>query len=74
MSILAQYTYYHPGFGMGLGELLIWVVVVAALCAIVFRVALPAMGVGLPAWAMQCFWIIVIAFVCIFCIKLLLVM
>ncbi len=47
------------------------VIIAAALLAICL-VALPAMGISIPAWAMQVLWIIVIALVCIFAIKFLL--
>lgn len=51
--------------------LAITVILVAAVVAIVF-VACRAMGVAIPGWVVQVFWILVIAVVCIFAIKLLL--
>lgn len=55
----------------GIGGLAIWIVLVAAIVAIVI-IACGAMGVAIPAWAKQVLWVIVIAAVCIFAIKFLL--
>jgi hypothetical protein len=46
-------------------------VIVGAVLAVLF-IALPAMGVIIPAWVMQIFWVLVIAFVAILAIKFLL--
>ncbi len=54
-----------------LAELLVAVIVIAALCAIVY-VAVRAMGVEFPAWAVQILWIVVIAAVAILAIRLVL--
>lgn len=55
--------------GLSIGELAIWIVIVAAVVALVI-VALKGMGVSPPAWAMQVLWIVVIAVVVIFAIRL----
>jgi hypothetical protein len=57
-------------FGLGFGELLIWVIAVAAAVAIVY-VALNHFGIRIPDWAAKIFWIIVVAFVAIFALRLL---
>lgn len=56
-------------FGGGIGELAIWIIILAAVVAIVF-IATKAMGVSIPSWVIQVFWIVVIAVVCIAAIKL----
>jgi hypothetical protein len=50
--------------------LAIWIIIVAAVAAIVF-VALKTMGVAIPGWVVQVFWILVVAVVCILAIKFL---
>jgi hypothetical protein len=50
--------------------LAIWIIIVAAVAAIVW-VALRTMGVAIPGWVMQVFWILVVAVVCILTIKFL---
>jgi hypothetical protein len=55
----------------GIAGLAIWLILLAAVVAIVF-IACRAMGIAIPGWVVQVFWIVVIAFVCIFAIKLLL--
>lgn len=54
--------------GMSIGNLAIAVVVIAAVVALVF-VALHQFGITIPAWVVQCFWIVVVAMVVIVCIK-----
>jgi hypothetical protein len=54
----------------GIAGLAIWVIIVAAIAAIVF-VACKAMGVAIPGWVVNVFWIVVIAVVCILAIKFL---
>ncbi len=44
------------------------IVIIAAVCALV-GVALHEFGVKIPAWVVRCFWIVVIAFVVILCIR-----
>jgi hypothetical protein len=51
-------------------SLAIWIIIVAAVAAIVF-VALRTMGVAIPGWVVQIFWIVVVAIVCILAIKFL---
>lgn len=56
---------------MGLGELLVTVVVVAALIAVVW-IALRAFGMSPPPWAVQILWVVVIAVVAVVAIRFLL--
>ena len=55
---------------MSIGALAIWVIAIAAIVAVVF-IATRAMGVTIPAWVIQVMWVIIIAVVCIFAVKLL---
>lgn len=55
----------------GIAGMAIWVIIVAAIVAIVF-IACRAMGVAIPPWVVQVFWVVIIAIVCVFAIKLLL--
>lgn len=55
----------------GVAGLAIWIIILAAVVAIVF-IATKAMGVTIPGWVIQVFWVVVIAVVCIAAIKLLL--
>lgn len=59
--------------GWGVGEIAIFVVVVAAIIALVY-IGLTQFGVKIPGWVMQIFWVLVVAFVVIFAIRLLLSM
>jgi hypothetical protein len=54
----------------GIAGLAIWIILVAAIAAIVF-IACKAMGVAIPPWVVQVFWVLVIAVVCIVAIKFL---
>lgn len=56
-----------------LADVAVAVIVIAALAAIVF-IALRAMHIEVPQWAMQVAGVLVVAFVCILAIKFLLVM
>ena len=58
-------------FPGGIAGLAIAVIIVAAVVAIVF-VACRQMGVEIPGWVVQVFWILVVAVVCIAAIRLLL--
>lgn len=51
-----------------IGHIAIAIVVIAAIVALVY-VALREFGVSIPGWVIQCFWIVVVAMVVIFCIK-----
>ncbi len=53
----------------GIADIAIMIVVIAAIVALVY-VALRQFGVSIPAWVQQIFWIVVVAFVVIFAIKL----
>jgi len=59
--------------GLSIGQLLIYVVVIAACIALVY-VALRQFGVAIPGWVVQVFWIVAVAFVVICAIKLVLSM
>lgn len=50
-------------------EIAIMIVVIAAVVALVY-VALKQFGVSIPEWVKQVFWIVVVAFVVIFAIRL----
>ena len=54
--------------GVGLGQLLIYVVVIAACIGLVY-VALQQFGVAIPAFAVKIFWIVVCAFLVIVAIR-----
>lgn len=60
-------------FAGGVGSYAIAAIIIAAVCIIVF-IAFKAMGVAIPPWVIQVFWVLVIAFVCIAAVKLLLSM
>ncbi len=55
----------------GIAGMAILVIIVAAVAAIVF-IALRQMGVAIPPWVVQVFWVLVVAVVCIAAIKFLL--
>ncbi len=50
-------------------DLLVLIVIVAA-CVALMYVALRQFGVSIPAWVVQVFWIVIVAFVVIFAIRL----
>ena len=54
----------------GIADFLILVVIVAACCAVTW-IALKQFQVQIPPWAIQVFWVVVVAFVVIFAIRLL---
>ena len=54
--------------GFSIAQLCILIVVIAAIVALMY-VALNKFGINIPDWVVQCFWIIVVTFVVIFCIK-----
>ena len=66
LGILAQAA--GPFWGYGIGQVLIAVVLIAACVALVY-VALRQFGIAIPAWFIQCMWIVVVAMVVIFCIR-----
>ena len=55
--------------GWSIGHMLIAVVIIAACVALVY-VALRQFGIAIPAWVQQVFWIVIVAFVVIFAIRL----
>lgn len=54
---------------LSLPALLIFIVAIAAGVALLY-VALRQFGVAIPNWVIQAFWIVVVAFVIIACIRL----
>jgi hypothetical protein len=54
---------------LGFVQIAIIVVVIAAVVALVY-IALRQFGVQIPGWVIQCVWIVIVAIVVIFCIKL----
>ena len=56
--------------GWTIVQVLIAVIIIAAVIGIVY-VALQQFGVAIPDWAKKVFWIVVVAVVCIFAIKVL---
>lgn len=62
-----------PFWGYSVGQALITLVVLAAILAIAYT-AIRAMGTPIPQWVLNIFWIVVIAFVAVFAIKLVLTM
>jgi hypothetical protein len=58
-------------WGWSVGELAIIVVIIAAVCALVW-VALRQFGIAVPPWVQQVFWIIVVAVVVVAGIRLVL--
>jgi len=61
------------GRAMGIGEIAIYIVIVAAVVALVY-VALRQFGITIPPWVVTVFWILVVAFVIIFAIRLVMAM
>ncbi len=55
----------------GLGDILIAIVVIAACIALVY-IALRQFGITIPEWVKQVFWVVVVAIVVIFAIRLVL--
>ena len=53
----------------GIGDIAIAIVMIAAIVALVY-VALRQFGVAIPQWVIQIFWIVIIALVAIFAVKL----
>lgn len=53
----------------GVVEIAIAIVIIAAIVALVY-VALRQFGVSIPAWVQNVFWIVVVAFVIIFAIRI----
>ncbi len=67
MLLLAQFG--HDLRSWGIAEIAIAIVVIAAIVALVY-VALRKFQLSIPDWVVQVFWIIVVAFVIIFAIRL----
>jgi len=62
MNLILAATY-------SIGQLAIYVVVAAAVIAIVY-IALTQMGVAIPHWVVQIFWVLVVLFVALLAIRL----
>lgn len=71
MSVLAQIAGGGGIASWSLGSILIAIVVIAACVALVY-VALRQFGITIPPWVVQVFWIVVVAIVVIFAIRLVL--
>ncbi len=56
-------------YGLSIGEFAIWAVIICGIIGIAI-VAMRAMGVAPPPWAIQIAWIVVIVLVAIFAIRL----
>ena len=56
-------------FGLSIVSLAIWIVVIAAVVALV-TIGVRQMGVTIPPWVVSCFWVVIVAVVVIFCIRL----
>jgi hypothetical protein len=67
-QILAQGGRFMAGWG--LVDIIIAIIIIAAAIGIMY-VALRVFGVAIPPWVVQIFWIVVVAFVAIFAIRLL---
>lgn len=67
-QILAQGGRFFAGWG--LVEIIIAIIIIGAAIGIMY-IALQKFGVAIPAWAVQIFWIVIVAFVAIFAIRLL---
>lgn len=55
--------------GYSISQLLIAVVIVAA-CVALVTIALRKFGIAIPDWVVQVFWVVIVAFVVIFGIRL----
>ena len=69
-NIIAQINRIDP-MSWSIGQLLITVVAVAAAIALVW-IALRQFKVDIPPWVIQVFWVVVVALVVIFAIRLVL--
>jgi hypothetical protein len=73
MNLLAQFQQHFGGGSWGIGEILIAIIVIAACIGIMF-VAIKVFGVTIPQWAIQIFWIVVVAACAILAIRFVLSM
>lgn len=60
-------------WGLGVGEVAILVVVIAAIIALVC-IALRKFGISIPEWVKQVAWVVIVAFVVILAIRLVMTM
>lgn len=66
LSLFADVVYVRP---YSFTELAIWLVVVSAVIALVY-IALKQFNISIPSWVVNIFWILLVAFVVIFAIRL----
>lgn len=66
---MTLFALYGPIASWSFGEIAIFIVAMAAIVALVY-VALRKFGVSIPDWVVQCFWIVVVAFVVIAAIRM----
>ncbi len=59
--------------GWSITEIIVTVIIIAAVIGVMY-IALNQFGIKIPPWAVQIFWIVVVAFVAIFAIRLLMTM
>ncbi len=55
-------------WGLDIVHVCILIVIIAGLVAIVY-IALNKLGVGIPEWVKQVFWVVVVVFICVIAIK-----
>ncbi len=60
-------------YGLGIGEFVIWAIIVAGIVAIGV-IIMKALGYSPPPWATQIFWVVIMIFVAIFAIRLIMSM
>lgn len=68
LSLLGEVVLFRGG-AWGIGEIAIAIVIIAAVVALVM-IACRQFGVSPPPWLIQCLWVVLVAVVVIFCIRL----
>jgi hypothetical protein len=56
--------------GIGIGQLVIYAIIVAGIVAVLY-VVLQKLGVAIPGWVIQLFWIVVVVVVGVFVVRFL---
>ena len=69
LAIAQWLPFSRPTATWGIGDFLIAIVMIAAGVALMY-LALQYFGVAIPDWVQKAFWIVVVAAVVIFCIRL----
>ena len=69
--VIVLVNYYSEIVIMDIGQLAIYVVIIAAIIALV-TIAIRQFNISIPSWVVQVFWVVIVALVIIFAIKLLL--